>query len=74
MMSVNETISSCCRNIEEADTREQRLKEVDKIKSCCSELPEEQGNEVMACCTRIETTDSKEEVSQEVQKIRSCCS
>lgn len=72
-MSANETINSCCRNIENAESKEERNQEVERLRNCCSDLSEDQQQEVMACCSRIENTDSKEEIAKEVEKIRSCC-
>jgi hypothetical protein len=71
-MSVYDHISSCCSRIEKADTKEDVLKEVDKLDGYASYLNDEKAKRLHIYCDNIRklNVDIKTETVNQAQYIR----
>jgi hypothetical protein len=71
-MSVYDQISSCCSRIEEADTKEDVLREVDKLDQYASYLNADKAKRLHIYCDNIRklNVDVKSETVNQSQSIR----
>jgi hypothetical protein len=71
-MSVYDQISSCCSRIEKADTKEDVLREVDKLDNYASYLNAEKAQRLHIYCDNIRklNVDVKSETINQSQSIR----
>jgi hypothetical protein len=72
-MAHKEDVQTCCTNIENANSKEDIMKETQTLRGCCDGMEPEQAETIGTCCTNIENTDSKDVIRDEVEKIRGCC-